>query len=183
MSYADLLAAAQENPVEADFHALRMAYAQSEDYAPYTHDTDNVELLSHALRADDLSAALTAVLNLLQFNYLDIEAHMSADYIYTRQDDAPHAAFHRAFAQGLLRSIIESGTGRDFSTAFIVISVPEEYTLLRVMGLRHSSQSLSNHDGHWYDVLDVTNAAGQAAKVYFNIDLPRNWLQRNLTGG
>ena len=178
MMYHDLLAAAQQNPAGADFHTLRMAYARSDGYAPYSHDVEAVEALGRALPAADFDAALGAIARLLDASYLDIEAHIAADYVYTRLSQPDRSAYHRGFAQGLLRSIVGTGDGRDFSTAFIVLAIPEEYTVVRMMGLRPRGQALVEHEGHWFDVIDAAHAQTDApATVHFNIDIPHTWLQ------
>ena len=184
MTYDDLLDAALQDPASADFQALRAAYAQSEEYAPYVHDTEHLEALRGALHADDLPAALAAIEGLLDHNYLDVEAHMAADYIYTRLEDADRSAYHRAFAKGLIDAILDSGSGRDFATAFAVLNVTEEYTVLRVLGFRPGEQRLTEHEGHWFDILSVQHPSRDGTfEVYFNVDLPRHWLQDQMAGG
>jgi hypothetical protein len=183
MEYQELLAAAQHDPAEADFHALRMAYVRSSAYAPYAHDEEHVEVLNAALPAGDLDAALEAIQGLLDTCYLDIEAHMAADYVYTMQHQQAESAYHRAWATGLIRAILATGDGRGYDTAYIVLSIPEEYTLLRVMGLRPDGQRLEQHAGHWFDVLNATHTeSGRPLQVFFNVDLPRGWLERNVGG-
>ena len=181
MDYQELLAAAQHDPAAADFHSLRLAYARSNAYAPYTHDAEHVEALNAALPAGDLDAALEAIRGMLDFHYLDIEAHMAADYVYTMLHHQAESEYHRAWATGLIRAILATGDGRDYDTAYIVLSIPEEYMLLRVMGFRPGGQRLEQQDGHWFDVLDVTHTeSGQALRVFFNIDLPRGWLEGHI---
>ena len=181
MTYHDLLADAQAQPAGADFHALRMAYARSDAYQPYVHDMTNVEALRAALLAGDLDAALVAVEHLLAYNYLDIEAHMSADYISVKQGNPERSAYHRAWATGLLQAIRSTGSGQSFEDAYIVLSIPEEYTELRLLGLKAGRQRLMQHEGHWFDVLEATHPqTGEAISVYFNIDLPRGWLDQQM---
>ena len=48
------------------------------------------------------------------------------------------------YAAGLLESILESGDGYSFSTAFIVISSDEEYAVMDALGLKPIMQSLGN---------------------------------------
>jgi hypothetical protein len=183
MTYQDLLAAAQQNPVEADFHSLRMSYTRSPLYNPYARDTENLKILRAAMHEGDMEAALNAVAILLETNYVDIEAHITADYIYTRLGDETKMQYHRQFARGLIDSIFNSGDGREPDSAFIVIDVAEEYVLMQVMGYRPSGQALLQHEGHWIDALDALHGeTGQKIKVYFNIDLPKNWLRDHLTG-
>jgi hypothetical protein len=179
-TYHDLLAAAQQNPAGADFHTLRMASARSDGYAPYSHDVEAVEALGRALPVADFDAALEAIARLLDASYLDIEAHIAADYVYTRLSQPDRSAYHRGFAQGLLKAIVDTGDGRDFSTAFIVLAIPEEYTVLRMLGLRPRGQALVEHEGHWFDVIDAAHGqTGAPAKVHFNIDIPHAWLHHH----
>jgi hypothetical protein len=172
MTYHDLLTDAQANPDNADFHSLRMAYAHSQDYQPYIQDETNLQVLRTALHVGEHQRALDAIQALLDYCYLDIEAHMAADYVH-----------HRTFAKGLIDAILATGDGQNYDTAFIAISVPEEYTLLRLMRLKPAGQALQQHQGHWFDVFDVDHAqTGEPRKLYFNIDLPRTWLERGLSG-
>ncbi len=179
MDYHELLAAAQADPAGADFHTLRMAYTRSDAYAPYVFNRAGVQALNQAIHAGDLAAALEAAHDLLASNYLDIEAHMVADYVHTLRGSAGQAAYHRAFAQGLIGAILATGDGRSQGTAFIVLSTPEEYTVLRVLGYKSTLQRLVMEDNHSYDVLHAHHTrTGQEAEFYFNIDLPFGWLQR-----
>lgn len=175
-SYEDLLAQAQANPQEADFHALRMAYVRSASYAPYMQDSAAIQALHAALPAGEMDAALAAIDRLLAFNYLDIEAHMAADYVHLQLEDQAKSAYHRAFAQGLIHALLATGSGRDFASAIIVISIAEEYVVLRVLGGRPEKQRLVGHEGHWFDVLTARHLqTGEVRDVHFNIDLPRGW--------
>ncbi len=176
-SYEKLLAAAQADPADADYHTLRMAYTRADSYAPYARHGDAVFALRAALQAQNMQAALAACQDLLALNYLDIEAHMAADYAHTVLEDHTAAVYHRTFARGLIDAILASGTGRDFGSAFIVIDTAEEYVVLRVMGLAPGNQQLRQHEGHWFDILYGRPAQGDPLPVYFNIDLPYNWLQ------
>lgn len=175
--YEDLLAAAQADPEHADYHALRMAYTRADSYAPYAQHNDAVFALRAALQAQNMPEALAACDAMLAFNYLDIEAHMAADYAHTALDNHAESHYHRTFAKGLIDAILTTGTGRDFASALIVIDTAEEYVVLRVLGLAPGRQQLVQHEGHWFDVLDAQASQGDPLKMYFNIDLPYNWLQ------
>ncbi len=180
MSFHHLLADAQQHPDGTDYHSLRMAYARSPEYAPYTHDLEGVERLRDALQSGDLEAALLAVGRLLAFNYLDIEAHMAADYVYTMQGDAGRSTYHRTFARGLIDAIGATGDGRSPVTAYIVLNIPEEYTFMRLSGFTPGKQSLVTQNGHEFDMFEVQDPESQASEVYFNIDLPRQWLEQQM---
>lgn len=182
--YLDLLTTAQEDPSSADFHALRMAYTRSDRYRPYTQQKGLIAALDSALRSSDLDTALNVAQQLLTVNYLDIEAHMAAAYVYTMQENVEMAAHHQLFANGLIKAILSSGTGRAPEAAFIVIDIPEEYTIMRILGLELASQKLLDYQGQSIDMMEVhQRGAGNDAtafKMYFNIDLPRAWLSRRM---
>lgn len=179
MTYEALLKIAQLDPHRADYLALRMAYTRSQSYAPYTRDLEAIERLGQTLRQDNLDAAMDAIQQLLDIWYLDIEAHMAADYVYVRRQDNERSAYHRAFAKGLIHSILASGNGRSVETAYIVTDVREEYVVLRVLGLRHTKQSLRQVGNSWFDVFDTQAANSSATQpIYFNVDLPQRWLNQ-----
>lgn len=178
MTYHDLLAAAQRQPADTNYTALREAYADSEEYAPYVHDQEHLDALRAALPVRDLDAALDAIGGLLDHNYLDIEAHMAADYIYTLRDEPAQSAYHRTFAQGLIDAIFATGNGLTFGTAFEVLSIPEEYLVMRLLGFRATGQRLVQHEEHWFDVLSAKRGEDEPDfEMYFNIDVPKTWLQ------
>ena len=82
----------------------------------------------------------------------------------------------------LVDSILDSGDGRDFASAFKVITVEEEYAVLRVLGLRVMGQALVTHDGSQFDQMQVKEPkSGKELVLYFNIDLPLNWLNRQFS--
>jgi hypothetical protein len=77
----------------------------------------------------------------------------------------------------LMDSILSSGDGRDFATAFRVISVDEEYAVLRIMRIERVTQSLVERDDSQFDILSVKDPdSGKEFQLYFNIDLPMKWL-------
>jgi len=181
MTYYDLLAAARHDPTDADYAALRAAFADSDEYAPYVHDEEHLNALREALPARDLDAALDAIGGLLDHNYLDIEAHMAADYIYTQRGDQARSTYHRTFAKGLIDAIFATGNGVTFGTAFEVLSIPEEYLVMRLLGFRATGQRLVKHEEHWCDVLSAKGGDEEPDfELYFNIDRPKTWLHRNI---
>lgn len=176
MTYQELLSAVRADPVDADYHSLRMAYVRSDQYQPHPHDRETVTVMNEALRIGDLDAALVATKSLLDRDYLDIMAHMVADYIYTSRDDLDRALHHRAFAKGLIDAILATGNGNDFHTAFIVINTLEEYVILRVLGFILLQQEFVEHEGHYFDVLLAQHQqSGDTVRFIFNIDLPFGW--------
>lgn len=89
------------------------------------------------------------------------------------KDQGDDAAYDRDMniAVDLLRAIDLTGDGLAPQSAWRVISTSEEYALLTVKGLHVDNQSLENQDGHYYDRMEVTDAAtGTKGSRWFNID-------------
>jgi len=176
-SYSELLSAAKEHPETADFTALRLAFTTTDAYNPNLSPDPSIGKL---FRENKVEAAVEAVGKSLEQNYIKIQTHMMAADVYRKLNLETKVAYHGTWVTGLLRSIFDSGNGRSFETAFVVIETGEEYALLGVLGAQLTRQSLVQHDRHQFDVMDVTNAkTGQALRMYFNIDTPMKWLVQN----
>ncbi|MGH9949930.1 MAG: DUF4919 domain-containing protein [Pyrinomonadaceae bacterium] len=72
--------------------------------------------------------------------------------------------FHKA-----QHGLFLSGDGKTPETAYFVLSIAEEYHVMRELGLTTTMQSLSHLNGQAYDVLAGKDAKGNAAEIYFNI--------------
>lgn len=165
--YAMLLARLEQKDFTVDFAALRRAYAKTSSYRP----DDPVLTALHrqmteALQKGDDASAIRIARQVLARDYVDIDAHR----VLARGADAPD--FHRAVADRLLQSILDSGNGKAPETAYLVVSTDEEYSVLDHLGLQASAQSLVEQQGHYYDSLLVIGDAGKPFNIYFNIDLP-----------
>ena len=105
--------------------------------------------------------------------FVDMDAHFAEFIAYRELQDKPKADFHQAVFAALLRSITGNGDGKSTKTAYAVISVHEEYVVLRTMGLQPSKQSVVNENGHSYDRLETqSRETGATVVVYFNVDIP-----------
>lgn len=170
-SYEDLLAQAKRDPASTDLKALRYAYAASSD-----HDPDaaaEMELRSTMMRAfndKDCDGAIKKAQAILEKNYVSIDAHIALDLCYRQLDQADKAKPHELMARGLIRSVLEEGDGKTPKTAYAVISISEEYSVIDIVGMTKVKQALISADGHRYDRLTVRNKSGETVDVYFNID-------------
>ena len=160
----------------------RMAYSTSKDYDPYGWNTDivTVKIEKQARKLMDMSEFEEAIaeaehgLKADPFNVQLLIIKAAALRAMGRAEEADIAR-HQWIA--IVDSILLSGDGRGFATAFKVISVAEEYALLAVMNLKRSKQSSVEHDGSKFDVLIVKdNKTGQESEIYFNVDIPRKKL-------
>jgi hypothetical protein len=177
-TYEVLLEAARADPANADFFALRLAYARQHPYSPQEHVQYMKDLVQAraTIRVDleqgHLERARQAIEGFLERDYLDADVHRLAASAYDKLGDRPRATFHREFAHGLFDSVFRSGDGQSRETAFIVINVREEYLVLRALGLRYTVQRLDTQTGHLYDVFSIEGRPASEAYLYFHVYLP-----------
>jgi hypothetical protein len=167
--YRDLLTAAKSGqPV--DWQALRFAYAASSGFDLVgTKSAETRKAMMEALRSNDYAGALVHANLILDQNYVDIDAHFISEIANTKLGNTDEAKKQHSIVIGLLQSI-RTGDGKTPQTAFTVITVHEEYSLIGILGLRRQQQILIEDGGHHYDVLDVVNKEGQSQKLYFQVD-------------
>ncbi|MFC0410001.1 DUF4919 domain-containing protein [Roseomonas elaeocarpi] len=169
--YEDLLRAAKQDPARADYTALRMAYAAGPSYDPMAGSPRNQAEVSRALVAQDWTGALAQAEAQLDQFWLDGEMHLLAVLAAERLGNKEVAERHAVAGAGLIRSVLRSGSGVSPASAFTVINIGEEYTLLKTMKLQRTRQALIRENGHAYDQLTAVSADGRTAQVYFNVDL------------
>jgi hypothetical protein len=179
--YEAMVARVKAGDVALDYRALRDAYAQSAHYQPEGGDYDEPRTaMLDAFNAQDCVKALAAADKVLNAVFIDITAHIVSGRCFELASDSAKAAFHRTVARGLMASILASGDGKTPKTAFVVVTISEEYDVLTALRLKPTLQALVQDDGHSYDKQDAKSATGETATLFFQIDRPMAWLSRSL---
>jgi hypothetical protein len=174
-TFNELAEKAKKGDRSIDFTELRIAFYESANYHPHTPMMTYRELYG-ALAQKNYAAAIKTAESVLEKNFVEVNAHMVAQIAYQESGNAERAQFHKFMADGLLNSIKSKGDGKSTGTAFEVISINEEYGLLRSMSLRPIKQSLLQDKGHHFDALTVVDPqTNQQSVFYFNVDKPFNW--------
>ena len=158
----------------------RLAYAASAEYNPYNSKISDIRKAAFDfLGKDKFPEAIAEAQKGLALSKYNIDLLMLLATAYRVSGDSANAAKIREQYVSLIDSILRSGTGRDYATAFQVISVDEEYTVLRILRLESTNQSLVEHDGSEFDVMKVKDTeSGREGVLYFNVDLPKKWLNK-----
>lgn len=171
--YGPLLAALKAGDTHIDYARLRLSYVDSSKHKKAKDTTAQQKQMFSALQARDFAEALKKADQILDSEYIDLDAHFAA-YIASRElGDSAKADFHKAVFRGLVDSIRDSGDGKSPEKAWVIVSVHEEYVVLRVLGYKPSQQSLLQKNGHFYDVMKVNRIEdGSDATFYFNTDIP-----------
>jgi hypothetical protein len=157
---------------------LRLSYAASKDYDPYNPAVAEAKKkCSELMKQKAFAAAIEEANRGLLGDKYNIDLLIAKAAAYRALGNAEKAGEVRQQWMALMDSILSSGDGKDFATAFRVISVDEEYSVLRIMQIERVTQSLVEHDGSQFDILSVKDPdAGREFQLYFNIDLPMQWL-------
>jgi hypothetical protein len=106
---------------------------------------------------------------------METHTHLVKAYLSTNQEEkvVPHQQFLRC----CIRSIYQSGSGQSYQTAYVVISLDEEYELIGFLsameGFTYRRQRrYVEHGGHRLDIFEVRNTkTGEKSEIYFNLDL------------
>lgn len=170
-TYEQLQARAKTGEPGVDYQALRFAFAAKPDFNPYgLAGAAQRDAMFKAYQAGDCATAVTQASALLDVNFVNIDGHIISDMCLSRLGKDAERAREHAIAAGLIRSILDAGDGKTQQTAYTVISIDEEYSILRVLGLKPGRQSLIKGDGHQFDQLDTTKPDGQPQTLFFNVD-------------
>lgn len=176
--YDALVEKAKQKDPSVNFTELRHAFYESANYNPYS-PMMTYRPLNAALAQKNYEEVLKIAESVLAKNFVEVNAHMAAQIAYQETGNAERAEFHKFMAESLLKSIKASVDGKSPEKAFEVISINEEYGLIRSLGLRPIGQALVEDKGHWYDAITVIDPqTNQESKIYFNIDKPFNWQSR-----
>lgn len=181
--YEKLLDEAKKNVGGADFTALRLAVTKEPGYDPYAKSDDSVKEMYDFLDFKNTKALLAKSKEELDKDYLDVETHFVTSSAHEIDGDGKRAGFHLDFARKLLDSIQSSGDGKSAATAYKVISINEEYALIKYLGLKPVDQATVEENEVMYDVINVIDPiSGEQNKLYFNIDIPYDWLSNKFDG-
>ena len=175
--YDVLLEKVKQKDPSVNFTELRLAFYESPHYNPYTPML-TYRPLNAALAQKNYEEALKIAESVLAKNFVEINAHMTAQIAHQEQGNTERAQFHKFMTDGLLNSIKSNGDGKSVDSAYEVISINEEYGLIRSLGLRPIRQALVENKGHRYDAVTVVDPqTGKESVIYFNVDKPFNWKQ------
>jgi Domain of unknown function (DUF4919) len=144
--YASLLARVKNGDFSIDFKQLRYSYMESPERRHAKDTSKEGTEMFVALNGKDYNKAVENADVVLASNFVNMDAHFVEYIAYRELQNDILSDFHRSVFSGLLKSITDSGDGKSMQTAYIVISVDEEYVLLRVLGLRAQKQSVA-HEG------------------------------------
>lgn len=179
--YYTLVKQLKSNDKSVDFTALRYSYAKTADYNPYGRDDKERNAMLEALNNGEFEKAIKHAQAVLEKNYVDMDAHFVCRIAYRETKNTEKQRLHEFVVKGLLDSIYDSGNGQTPETAFVVINTDEEYFFLKMYGFNVIKTSLVKINARNYDKMEVEERkTGEKVKIYFNVDMPFNWLTNQM---
>jgi hypothetical protein len=178
--YDELVTRLRSGDTLVDYTALRMAYAKTPQYSPYPTIWYGPTDMFAALRRRKFAEARSLAESVLFTNYVDADAHLGAMGAAYGLGDSARGQFHGAVYRGLIRSI-GSRSGRTVDSAIVVISIHEEYALLRALGLERTTVATFQCGRSRCDQMEVIDRKSRAkSTLYFDISIPQAWAEKNL---
>ena len=173
---ADEAALSDGTKSAAYFTEMRMQFARQPDFtAGWVVDSQRVALLK-TYNDDDPKEFLAGSEAWLRKCPVDAKVHLMRAGLLLKAGDVPGHLYHRMIFYGLLTSIVTSGDGKSPETAYKVISVDEEYTVLNHIGAKVKSQSLVAGS---CDAMAV-QFNGADTTLYFDASIPMEALRKSL---
>ena len=153
------------------------------DYNPYR--LSNNEELKAALSGDAIPEegwrkAAQIIEKELESEPTNLRFHLYKQIVYSNLYGKDSQEAFNAYAQVamLFSAISSTGNGKTPETAFHVISVPDEYGLMEMLGLSMKSQSLIEKKGRSYDLMELEENEFGLESMYFDITVSMEALNK-----
>ena len=168
--YDQLAAKVRSGDTTVDWQALRLAAEVGYVAGNYDLRDANqrgIKAFNDGKFADSLKIAN----EILEHNIADGDGYFLAMISLKHLGRQADADKEQAMLVSFFQSIMKSGDGKSAKTAWFTVNVHEEYLVIRLLlGMNLKSQSLSNQDGHSYDVMTVMDNSGKESTLWFNTD-------------
>jgi hypothetical protein len=132
----------------------------------------------------DYEGALKIARETEQHNIADGEASLAAWNCLDRLGRQQEADKEKGILNALLQSILKSGDGKSAKTAWFAVGIREELLFMQLtLQVQFKQQHSSKLDGHYYDVVQVTDQSGKNRVLWFNTDTDLQLMERSGTEG
>ncbi|MDD3626510.1 MAG: DUF4919 domain-containing protein [bacterium] len=171
-TYSELLERVKKSDRSVDFEQFRISFTKTPNYSNYEINADLKKEMKDNLNKKKYHEAVKIGEQILEKNYVDLDAHMACLISYEQLKNDEKAQFHSYVLNGLMGSILDSGDGVSTKTAYVVICSREEDVILSFLGYKVLEQSCSVERGHHFDVYKVEDVKNKKLHtVYFNSDI------------
>jgi tetratricopeptide (TPR) repeat protein len=168
--YEELASKVKSGDLNIDWQELRLAARVGEvygDYDPY----DAAKRAQASFDEGDYEGALKIARETEQHNIADGEAQLAAWNCLIKLGRQSEADKEKSILLALLKSISESGNGKSLKKAWFAVGIREEYLYMElILQVQYKQQRSIKQDGHYYDMVLVTDQSGKEKVVWFNTD-------------
>ncbi|MCA9509692.1 MAG: DUF4919 domain-containing protein [Myxococcota bacterium] len=147
-----------------DFGELRREYGERDDFARRCEEGQPIAAAAAAFAQQQWSEVLAVATPFLDRCPVDMDFHYLRSVALSSLGREAESMQHQHWRHGLLESVLRSGDGASAASPWVVISVGEEYAVLRALGLERESQALVEGG---VDALSVSDEDGARSVVYF----------------
>lgn len=176
--YEELAAKVNAGDLNIDWQALRLAARVGEVYGDYS-PFDAAKRAQAAFEKGDLEGALKIARETERHNVADGDARVAAWSCLKNLGRQSEADREWSIFQALLQSILKSGDGKSAKTAWFAVSIREEYLVMEAaLQVQLKDHRTLQQDGHYFDVVLVTDQAGGDKVLWFNTDTDIELSQR-----
>lgn len=172
--YQELVAQAENTDDPVDFVELREAFLKSQAFIQHETVSSQVSDLRkemfEAMNRDDATKVRDKARAIIKLDFLDLEAQKSRYQACTILKEEPCATRGKRTELGLLKAVVSSGDGKSCATAWKVVTINEEYFILRMRGYKMQEQSVAQEAGKTCDKMHVVDEDGKTRDVYFGIN-------------
>lgn len=182
LASASLLFAAEPAPQKPDaafFTKLRLAQLENPGFIQLWSASPERQTIVQTYEVQNFPRFMELSAKWLEKCPVDADMHAMRSNAANHLGDAKAYVYHLYFAMGLMQSLMESGDGTTSETAWKVISIAEEYTLLREIGAQILSRALTVDKR---DAVRVKLPDGEEKTYYFDVTLSMEWQHKKGTG-
>lgn len=158
-----------------EYSYLYYGFTLKDNYSPYGTPKGQDEFLE-IYYAEDYKTAIPLGKKILEENPINIKIIFKMLVCYYALEQLDTARLYGIQYYGFLNAIYNSGDGKSIETAWVVISVPDEYEILADMELENTGQALVYGDQGACDRISIDEKNQKydplIKKVFFNVSLP-----------
>lgn len=126
-----------------DFDELRWSYGDRDDFGLVCEQDRPLEEAFDALEAQEWQRILELSDPWLAQCLVDVDLHLLRAIALGELGRSSESRQQLRWRDGLVESVLRTGDGKTPETAWVVISVGEEYSMLRALGMQVKSQALT----------------------------------------
>ncbi|MBN9690424.1 MAG: DUF4919 domain-containing protein [Verrucomicrobia bacterium] len=160
------------------FTKLRFDTAQKGGFPPIWKSNPERRKIQEAYRAGEVESVLSLSDSWLKRLPIDADVHLMVAMCYKEKGDLVNMCQHLNVFYGLLGSITSAGDGLSEQTAFRVVSLEEEYSLIQEIGGKVKNQKLIGN----IDRLEVERRGGKTVTLYFDVSVHLKALAKSFEG-